>query len=162
MMIIKSAKMNFYTNEFSNSRNNIKKTWQNINQLINRKRRKADFPGKILSFGHSFSTKESIANKFNHFFANIGKVTSDAIQCSNETARIEDYLHEGPETQFTFRQVTTSEVFNIMKSFKSKTSYGHDGLNPKFVELISSFISYPLTVLINESLNKAFSPPSLR
>ena len=67
------AKRNYYRNAFNRYSTNMKKTWQTINETLNRRKRKRDFPKEFkLANGNSISEPKQIANAFNDFFISIG------------------------------------------------------------------------------------------
>ena len=49
-----------------------------------------------------------------------------------------------------------------MKNFKAKNSTGHDSLSTKLIKKIAYHISYPMTVLINDSLRSGKFPDKLK
>ena len=70
---IMHAKRNYYRNAFNRYSTNMKKTWQTINETLNRRKRKRDFPKEFkLANGNSISEPKQIANAFNDFFISIG------------------------------------------------------------------------------------------
>ena len=70
---IMHAKRNYYRNAFNRYSTNMKKTWQTINETLNRRKRKRDFPKELkLANGNSISEPKQIANAFNDFFISIG------------------------------------------------------------------------------------------
>ena len=76
------AKRDYYRKTFNQFSDNIRKTWQTINDTLNRKRRSKDFPQEfILSNGKIISDHKQIANEFNDFFINIGEP-----ECQNKDA----------------------------------------------------------------------------
>ena len=58
--------------------------------------------------------------------------------------------------------MSTSEVFSIIKGLKNKNSSGYDGLNSIFVKKIKSHITYPLSIIINQSLFSGKVPDGLK
>ena len=79
---IMHAKRDYYRKTFNQFSDNIRKTWQTINDTLNRKRRSKDFPQEfILSNGKIISDHKQIANEFNDFFISIGEP-----KCQNKDA----------------------------------------------------------------------------
>ena len=63
------AKRDYYRKTFNQFSDNIRKTWQIINDTLNRKRRSKDFPLEfILSNGKIISDHKQLANELNDFF----------------------------------------------------------------------------------------------
>ena len=96
-------------NQFSD---NIRKTWQTINDTLNRKRRSKDFPQEfILANGKIISDHKQIANAFKDFFINIGEPECHNIDATNTFSK---YLPEKANTNSLFKAVTEEELGNIM------------------------------------------------
>ena len=65
---IKIAKINHYGKEFEQCKDNIKKTWKKINELLNKCKNKKEFPDYFKEDNRIIANKLLIANKFNIFF----------------------------------------------------------------------------------------------
>ena len=106
------AKRDYYRKTFNQFSDNIRKTWQTINDTLNRKRRSKDFPQEfILSNGKIISDHKQIANEFNDFFISIGEP-----ECQNKDATytFSKYLQEKANTKLLFKTVTEEEIGNII------------------------------------------------
>jgi hypothetical protein len=53
-------------------------------------------------------------------------------------------------------------VENIIKSLKTKNSFGYDGISTKLLKISSCFISLPLTYICNKSLSSGIFPDHLK
>ena len=70
---IMHAKLTHYKTVFSSYSTNLKKTWQTINESLNRRKRKQDFLKEFkLANGNLISNPKQNADAFNDFFVNIG------------------------------------------------------------------------------------------
>ena len=66
---IMHAKWDYYRNVFHKYSSNLKKTWQIINESLNRRKGKRDFPQEFqLANGTLISEPKQIANAFFFFF----------------------------------------------------------------------------------------------
>ena len=68
---IRSAKKEFYHNEFSKYKNDIRKTWDTLKEIINKKTFKSDFPSCFVQEGVEIACSKIIADKFNEYFTEI-------------------------------------------------------------------------------------------
>ena len=74
--LIRNAKTNYYNMEFTKYKNDIKKTWQTIDDVINNSTIFSKTPEYFNISGDQIKNKKDIANHFNNFFINIGsKIT---------------------------------------------------------------------------------------
>jgi hypothetical protein len=92
--VIKTAKKVYYENQFLKYKNDIKMTWQTINEvLINRSKTKSKLPDTFLQkySNTNFTNPVDIANKFNEYFVNVGPQLAKKIPKVNDIS-YEDYL----------------------------------------------------------------------
>ena len=86
-----------YKSFFSENANNIKKTWNEINKILNRKRKTQQ--NFNLSINGSVTTdKTKIANNFNQYFINVADSLSKKIPQINN--QYQDYLKNPNECSF--------------------------------------------------------------
>ena len=72
---IMHAKRHYYRNEYNRYSTNMKKTWQTVNETLNRRKENRDFPQEFkLANGDTISETKQIANAFHDFFIGIGDV----------------------------------------------------------------------------------------
>ena len=66
---IMHAKRSYYKTVFNSYSTNFKKSWQTINESLNRRKKKQDFPQEFkLANGNLISDPKQIADAFNDFF----------------------------------------------------------------------------------------------
>ena len=70
--------MNYYTSCFKKCKHDIKKTWETINDVMNRER-KSELPESFNINGQPIKDHKIIANQFNSYFSNIGNKLSSEI-----------------------------------------------------------------------------------
>ena len=58
--------------------------------------------------------------------------------------------------------VTYEDIERIIKSLPSKTSSGHDGISNKLLKLLNDTISYPLSIVFNQSLSTGVFPDRMK
>ena len=115
---IKNAKKNYYTKCFSNIKSDMKRTWRNINSVLNKTKVKKQFPDKFKLDAQLLTDKFEIANQFNTFFVNIGtKHTENIVTPPNKSYK--DYLTSPCETSFNFTLVTENDINNIISKLNS-------------------------------------------
>ena len=92
-----------------------------------------------------------MADEFNYFFANIGSKLASTIDTSNKKP-FNDYLNKIITSSFNFDLLSPNDTMKIIKSLKTKTSTGHDGISTKLLKSIAPGLIIPLTLIINQSL----------
>lgn len=69
----------YYNEKFSSCKNDIKRTWRNINDILHKTENISQYPDKFDDENASFSNPHSIANAFNISFTNLGPSLAEKI-----------------------------------------------------------------------------------
>ena len=143
--------------------NNIKRTWEGINMLINRKR-KSDNSMTVLKCpgnrGLSHHTSE-LPNIFNNHFASIGPKLASKIPQSHK--HFSNYLPKSSILEsFAFQPITPSEVELEILSTPHNKSYGLFSCPIRMLKCASKIISKPLCKIINDSIKSGVFPSKLK
>ena len=68
--MIHTTKENYYGREFDKYKTSTKKTWNTINEIINKCKHET-LPDQFVINGDNITNKSVIAENFNHYFATI-------------------------------------------------------------------------------------------
>lgn len=159
---IRLTKQRHFANLFEQSKSNIKKTWQNINSILNRHKISSTFPEYFSIDGSIVSDPLIIANAFNDFFINTGPRLASSLISPKGTS-YENYLIEKPDSSFNFfENVNENTVEQAINSLKMKTSCGHDCITAQMLRTVKSEILSPLTLIINQSFHSGIFPMNLK
>ena len=114
-MLIRKSKRSHFFNKFESAKNDMKKTWKTINNVIGK--------GQKQSLRHKFKDEcgsiltnpQDISNKFNDFFVNIGpKLASDI---HNTGKNYYDYLKDVAPSSMYLRPIVERDVIKIIDKF---------------------------------------------
>ena len=158
---IRAAKRDFYHDKFDQLKNSFKKTWQSINFILNRTRKKSEFPSSFLVNGHNITDPKEIADKMNEFFTNIGPNLAKDINHDNKP-HFSTYLTEQTPSCFYIEYTDAEKVEAIILGLANKDSEGIDGMSTKFLKRICEQIARPLSFIINQSLFSGIFPDRLK
>ena len=151
------AKRDYYQRMFNTFSNDMKKTWQTINDTLNRSKKSRKFPQLFkLSNGTTISDPKIIAEAFNDYFINIGTVDEPM---NDQYTR---YLHNKPHCNLIFHSITKDSVMQIIDGFKPKSSTGVDNISNKLLKSAKTFIVAPLTIIINQMFQVGKFPDLLK
>ena len=125
--LIREAKINYYKNNFEKAKSDIKKTWNKINEILNRMNKKGELPTYFYDGDRVVSNSQDIANLFNNFFCGIGPKLAQSIK-GPANKSYKDNLKLTFESTFNFNTVDSDYICNQIKLLKTKPSFGHDGL----------------------------------
>ena len=111
-------------------RNNIVKSWKIIQDVIN-KRNKTTKTASFRISEHDITGQQTIAQKFNEFYVNIGQTLASKIP----TGRCDSisYIKNGTMSSIFLHPVIEEEVTNILKD-KKNPSAGWDCISPYIVK----------------------------
>ena len=152
--MIHTAKSNYFKEEIKKC-NNTKDTWKAIKRII---------PSKSYTKCNYGDTMGK-ANKFNHFFANVGKETYEKTQeilsDNNELLDMNPPrnmdLHSNIEL-FRPQPATVETVILTLQHLNNSSAYGSDGIPTRFIKDSLLIIAYYVTVIINTSIVTGFYP----
>ena len=158
--LMRVSKQNYYSEYFRNYKNNIKKSWKGINEIINSSNSHHNDPISLNVNSVLTSDKLVIANYFNDYFSTISSKVRDKIQFTNKN--FSDYLPH-PNTNSMFLTPTTpDEVLNCINSLKSNKSSGPNSIPFKILHLLKAELSIILSNIINRSFSLGTFPSLLK
>ena len=158
---IRELKKKYYYDLFEKYKCDIKNTWNTISEIFNKSNRKKNSILKIFNNGRYVTKSIDIANEFNIFFANIGPLLASKLDATNKSS-FQSYLKQAVHQEFSFKIVEKSDIEKIIKSLKSKTSFGHDEMTTKSLKKIAPVLINSITLIINQSLSTGIFPNDLK
>ena len=157
--IIRTSKKIYYSKELENAEGNLNATWNTINQIIN-KNKPCNSTDTLVIDDKEITNPAEIAEAFNSFFTSIGPELASKINCNKK--HFTDYLSKPNKNTMCFIPTDQHEIFEIVKSLKSKKSTGHDGISTKLLKQIILNIASPLEYIFNLSLSTGCCPDLLK
>ena len=159
--ILRKAENDYYKDLLYAYKNNIKKTWNVINSLLNKDKSSQQVIHELIEDGNSVSGSLNICNLFNKFFVNIGPTLASKIEPITKI----DYTHfmgDKLDSSMFLSPTSESEILDILNNFKSKKSKDcYDIKMTVFKKTISNII-VPFTHVCNLSLEKGIFPDSMK
>ena len=148
--MIRIAKSNFHRNRFINERNSKKNIWNIVNEVI---------PCKS-KCSSSIIVNDPVASseRFNEFFANVGKKTYESVRSSTGHGHLpqinqqRNNMRQNLRHRFRPQPVSVDTVVNIVMDMKNKNSSGMDGISIRFLKDSLPVLAFYLTVIINTSI----------
>jgi hypothetical protein len=156
--IIRKAEKEHYDYNFKLNQSNIKKSWDMIKELINKKISSTNTQEFIIN-GSKTSNGQIIANSFNKYYTNIGPNLAKSIPQTNKDPI--SYIEHATDHTLFLNPTTDSEIKTILKNIKN-SSAGYDNIHGKILKLTSEHIVPIITYLINLSLNQGIFPDELK
>ena len=156
--LMKITERDYYNNLITDNRNNMRKIWSVIKDVINKKR-STNVPNQFRCGEVLISDKSVIANKFNSYFVNIGNDLSK--KCPNVSTSPISYLKQSNPNTIYLQKVEKGEIERIIKSLKN-ASAGHDDIHAKIVKSTYHLFIDPLLHVMNLSIENGFFPDEMK
>jgi len=155
--LLRIAEKTFYKCQIENNKNNLKKTWNTLRSMINK--RKSTQVTSVNINGRKIMGDCNIANHFNKYFVNAPhelctKFPSASIDpCS--------YIKKHIKKSLYMRSTTEDEIQMVLSTLRN-SSPGYDDINVRVLKRIKDQIIKPLTHLCNLSLENGVVPDKLK
>lgn len=159
---IRKQKSLYFSEKWNKAGTNMKKQWNVINSLINKKNTSKNI-SMIEINGTGISDPLRIVNEFNQFFSNIGQtiVTSVNNEYLNNIGKI--HFNELHVKNSVFMNSTTqNEVNSVLMDLNVNSAAGSDGITVKDLLIIKDLIIPGLTNLINNTFKSGIFPEVLK
>ena len=153
--VIDKMRSKYYNDKFNNISNDTKKTWSNINQLLNRKGKKS--VTKLKNEFNEYMVGLDMVNHFNDYFSNIGARLSSSLPPNN------DYINTTVPLTNTcvFYHTDEVEVYSLLRDMPNKGNSLYD-IKPKLLNLVSYKIVPILVYLYNMCIDNGVYPSVLK
>ena len=157
---IRDARKNYYELKFAQCKNDMKKTWRLINNIIKPGYRlNKQSIAKIIDDEVELSDPMHIAEKMNFEFANVGRKIAES--CEQVDESFLHWLRGDFSSSFFYRPITSFDIQRILLSLKNK-SCALEVVPVRVFKFISDVISPILCLLVNRSVMKGVFPDSLK
>ena len=155
--LIRSAERKHYHDLLIDQKSNIKRSWQIIKSVINKRTYK--IPAKTShSNGIIVDDGNVISNKFSNVFVNVGHTLAMSIPSSCKNPR--DYISYSAVNAFYFDPVTENEICKIIGTYKDSAARWDD-MKVNVIKHIKEIVCIPLKYICNLSLSSGIFPHEL-
>ena len=158
---IRLAKASYYESIFNLCQGDMRKTWKNINTVMNRNASNEGVPDQIVYEGNTISNEQAILNSLNAHFSSVGQKIAQSIETVPYVS-YKDYLTNPTQSRFRFEPVNTETVKDVIKELKNKSSSAVDGLSSKLLKELINELSHPIVEIFNQSISTGIFPNSLK
>ena len=152
---INNAKIKYRKSYFEKYKDDSRKQWQMINELLGRKRKSVSINKLVDCNGNISSTPSSIANSFNEYFSkiasNLKSNTADSQGRNGDENYHQTYLKNSVSDTLFLSMVDASEVYEVIKNFKNKSTR-----DTKICSLKLANKSFTFTSTVASVINKSF------
>ena len=154
-------KRQYFERKFQQSKNKMKQTWININNILGRAKKKSHQSKFKNDLGQFNTDPKVISNEFNNFFVNIGPKLANKIGTSHQNCF--KYLSNPIQNCFFMLPVFENEIIKIIGSFDQNKSPGHDEISNFLIKKkMAKELSIPLAAVFNLSITKGILPKDFK
>ena len=157
-MAINKYYRDLYYNDVLANSNDMKKTWYNINTIINKTRPSSQID-KLCINHKQIQHPNTISNTLNSYFCNISSTLASKIP--KPKRRFLSDLNDA-QSRFRFHEVRELEVYLLLVGLDKKKTLGIDKIDPLLLSIAAFEIYKPLTYIMNLSIYSGKFPNSLK
>ncbi len=137
----------------------IRKTWQILNSVMGKANDKSNTVQTFLINGEKKDNPIEIANAFGKYFSNVGEEYEQKIPTT--TKNPESYMQNRTRASMFMSPTDPQEIQEIVSHLKNKNSSGIDKISSNLIKQLPS-LAFPLSILINKSLQEGIMPDILK
>ena len=157
--VLKAAESEYYSKQLEINKHNMKKTWDIIEEAINKKKDTQVQDQFRLSNGEVTNDKAVISYNFNNFFAHIGPQLAAIID--KQSKMPSNYLKTRRINTIMLAPVTCEEVTKWIMTSRDSAP-GYDEVKARPLQAVNSVISAPLAYIFNLSIMNGVFPDILK
>ena len=162
--LTRKQKKKHYDILFVKHKNDIKKTLDLVNGIINRSNDKHSLTSTRFKIKEKWvDNDQDIANAFNCFFAEVGPTTNQKVP--NASFGAKDYLsrvNQITTEKFSPQQATCDDVTKICETIPKKTSKDHYDISQDLILVNLSTLAAPIAHIWNQSIQKGVFPDAAK
>jgi hypothetical protein len=138
----KLHKQNNYATELTKFKNDTRRTWKILKEVIGKQNDKSNISEVFRSGNDIIKDPKTISNMFCKYFSEIGPKFAERIPAPAKS--YDHYMKRAISNQSLFRSPTDPiEISRIIMSLKPKNSSGHDGISSKLLKTLNQSICIP-------------------
>ena len=155
-------KVTYDNNKSIEYKHNMKKLWQLINSQLGKCKHTGNIIPYISVNGIKTCEPKAIAKSFGKFYSELRMNLAFTIKPGQSS--ITDYINNIPRNLHSIfiNPTNQHETEKMIDSLPNKTSSGHDGISNILLKVLNESISYPLSILFNQSLNQGAFPDFMK
>ena len=159
-MLIRKSKRSYFYSKFEHAKNDMRKTWKAINNVLGRSQKQTSQSKFRDECGNCITNSEDISNGFNDFFVNIGPKLASEIHSTGKNYY--DYLGDMKTSNMFFKPIVERDVMKIIDKFNPNKGAGNDDIGNFIIKRVADEIVEPLTIIFNLSISTGIVPEKLK
>ena len=157
--ILRKKERDYYNDRIDAYKANLKKTWDLLKRIINKKRKQSNTITSITLNGNKITDPSDICNKFNNFFVNIGHELDKKIPISTKDPI--SFMKGNYTDCLYLRPCNSEEIAQIINNLKNCAT-GHDEFPSVLLKRNLTLVKEPIMHILNLSLASGVFPKELK
>ena len=159
---IRTAKRFYHNNKCEEYRNNSKKLWQVINEVIGKNRDKSTTIDYLTIAGIKEYGAKKISNSLAKYFSKVGQQYASNIPNPKQSVEMYLRLLQQNHDSLYFHPCDRVEVAKLIHKLPNKNSHGYDNISNTMLKWIADELLTPLCIIINQSLETGQFPSGMK
>ena len=160
--MIKMQKKRYFNNKLQSCNNDPKKTWDVLNEAMNRGGSKNIELNEIREGNRIVSGCKNVANVINNHFIDAPQTIASSL-VNHENVDYRDFLSGYYPNSFFLNTTTPESIVKLVQNFSSSSNgSGHLGIPIKVIKAIIDLISGPLSRIFNKCITEGYFPKRLK
>ena len=157
----KTSKQRHYSSILERYKNDIKRKWDVMKEIIGKSKIKTEcLPKSLIVNQVKITDQKEIADNFNKYYSNVGKNLASKIQKPKK--RFNSYMKESTFPNISNKTLTSKELEIAFSSLKRNKGLGYDGISSNIILDTKRHIMTPLLHLFARSLETGKFPNELK
>ena len=160
--LLRSCKLTYFSKKCVELKQNSKKLWQLINEVIGKKQTKSHMIESLKINNLSVYSPKEITNGFCTHFATVGKRYAEKV--GTPRVLVETYIDKIPHSDRSMYMHPTDagEIKSLIQLLPSKASSGFDDISNILLKKIYHSILNPLCTIFNKSMSTGVFPDLMK
>uniref|UniRef100_A0A8C6NYB4 Reverse transcriptase domain-containing protein n=1 Tax=Nothobranchius furzeri TaxID=105023 RepID=A0A8C6NYB4_NOTFU len=159
---IRIRKKQYYDEILDKNRNDTRRTWKILNNIIQKRMTTLEWPNYFLnSSNHKVNDLINIVEEFNKFFVSVGPSLANEIAVPPDADTFNNLINSNINSMF-LHEISETDVVNTVRKFKNKKSTDINEIDMGIIKEVIFSIVRPLTYIYNLSLQKGHFPKTMK
>ena len=160
--LLRHSKLNYFNNKCLEYKQNSRKLWQLINQVINKTTRKSQVINSLKVDNLIRYSPVEITKGFCDHFANVGKTYSDRVQPPRVLVEMYNKKINMSNISMFLSPTDREEIKSLIMNLPAKNSSGCDEISNNLLKKLCPVLLTPLEIIFNKSLNEGVFPELMK
>ena len=158
--LLRQSKASYFASFFEENKNDAKKTWEGIRDIVNISKKNRTSPSKLVFQNNVFTETDKMAEAYNNFFVNIGKTVEDKIP--QVPQHFSSFLENNVQNSIFLTSVDDKEVLSMLHKLNSSKSCGPSSISTNLLKTHADLFCEPIKMVINNSFLEGKFPDLLK